>query len=108
MFEAVASIFLTTGQPNHNNNTTTTTMSRGGRGGFGGGRGGLNSAARMNTGAVPFEIDEDLEKGFQAVNQNEDSDSLFPVSPLPESARADHCACTQYLAHSPPLPFTYQ
>ena len=53
-------------------------MSRGGRGGFGGGRGGLSSAARLNSGAVPFDIDEELEKEF--AKQKEDSDNFFPVS----------------------------
>jgi len=51
-------------------------MSRGGRGGFGGGRGGLSSAARLNSGAVPFDIDEELEKEF--AKQKEDSDNFFP------------------------------
>jgi hypothetical protein len=53
-------------------------MSRGGRGGRGGGRGGLSSAARLNSGAVPFDIDEELEKEF--AKQKEDSDNYFPVS----------------------------
>lgn len=53
-------------------------MSRGGRGGRGGGRGGLSSAARLNSGAVPFDIDEELEKEF--AKQKEDTDSFFPVS----------------------------
>jgi hypothetical protein len=54
-------------------------MSRGGfRGGRGGGRGGLSSAARLNSGAVPFDIDEELEKEF--AKQKEDSDNFFPVS----------------------------
>ncbi|KAL1589304.1 hypothetical protein WHR41_02330 [Cladosporium halotolerans] len=51
-------------------------MSRGGRGGRGGGRGGLSSAARLNSGAVPFDIDEELEREF--AKQKEDSDSFFP------------------------------
>ena len=53
-------------------------MSRGGRGGRGGGRGGLSSAARLNSGAVPFDIDEELEREF--AKQKEDSDNFFPVS----------------------------
>jgi hypothetical protein len=56
-------------------------MSRGGRGGRGGGRGGLSSAARLNSGAVPFDIDEELEREF--AKQKEDSDNFFPVSCLP-------------------------
>lgn len=56
-------------------------MSRGGRGGRGGGRGGLSSAARLNSGAVPFDIDEELEKEF--AKQKEDSDNFFPVSCMP-------------------------
>ena len=59
-------------------------MSRGGRGGRGGGRGGLSSAARLNSGAVPFDIDEELEKEF--AKQKEDSDNFFPVSHPPISA----------------------
>lgn len=51
-------------------------MSRGGRGGRGGGRGGLSSAARLNSGAVPFDIDEELEREF--AKQKEDSDNFFP------------------------------
>lgn len=51
-------------------------MSRGGRGGRGGGRGGLSSAARLNSGAVPFDIDEELEKEF--AKQKEDADNFFP------------------------------
>ena len=58
-------------------------MSRGGRGGRGGGRGGLSSAARLNSGAVPFDIDEELEKEF--AKQKEDSDNFFPVSQPPIS-----------------------
>lgn len=56
-------------------------MSRGGRGGRGGGRGGLSSAARLNSGAVPFDIDEELEREF--AKQKEDSDNFFPVSHPP-------------------------
>ena len=59
-------------------------MSRGGRGGRGGGRGGLSSAARLNSGAVPFDIDEELEREF--AKQKEDSDNFFPVSYLPITA----------------------
>lgn len=61
-------------------------MSRGGRGGFGGGRGGLSSAARLNSGAVPFDIDEELEKEF--AKQKEDSDNFFPVSRPPADRSA--------------------
>ena len=60
-------------------------MSRGGRGGRGGGRGGLSSAARLNSGAVPFDIDEELEKEF--AKQKEDADNFFPVSHPPISAQ---------------------
>lgn len=60
-------------------------MSRGGRGGRGGGRGGLSSAARLNSGAVPFDIDEELEKEF--AKQKEDADNFFPVSYPPISAQ---------------------
>ena len=60
-------------------------MSRGGRGGRGGGRGGLSSAARLNSGAVPFDIDEELEREF--AKQKEDSDNFFPVSHLPIAAQ---------------------
>lgn len=60
-------------------------MSRGGRGGRGGGRGGLSSAARLNSGAVPFDIDEELEREF--AKQKEDSDNFFPVSCPPIAAR---------------------
>jgi hypothetical protein len=59
-------------------------MSRGGRGGRGGGRGGLSSAARLNSGAVPFDIDEELEREF--AKQKEDSDNFFPVSRMPIAA----------------------
>ena len=84
-------------------------MSRGGRGGFGGGRGGLSSAARLNSGAVPFDIDEELEKEF--AKQKEDSDNFFPVSrpqiawqlshPIPPSCRIpSHPVATCRLAPS--------
>lgn len=62
-------------------------MSRGGRGGRGGGRGGLSSAARLNSGAVPFDIDEELEKEF--AKQKEDTDNFFPVS-FPADRRKPH------------------
>lgn len=64
-------------------------MSRGGRGGRGGGRGGLSSAARLNSGAVPFDIDEELEREF--AKQKEDSDSFFPVSCPPIAAQPSRC-----------------
>lgn len=48
------------------------------RGGRGGGRGGLGSASRLNSGAVPFDIDEDLQAAFDKIQT--DKDSLFPVS----------------------------
>jgi hypothetical protein len=76
-------------------------MSRGGRGGRGGGRGGLSSAARLNSGAVPFDIDEELEREF--AKQKEDSDNFFPVSCLPIAAQlpqrlvAPTCAARAYL-----------
>lgn len=74
-------------------------MSRGGfRGGRGGGRGGLSSAARLNSGAVPFDIDEELEREF--AKQKEDSDNFFPVSCLPialPSPRVLRPRCAQHL-----------
>lgn len=74
-------------------------MSRGGfRGGRGGGRGGLSSAARLNSGAVPFDIDEELEREF--AKQKEDSDNFFPVSCLPitlPSPRVLRPRCTRHL-----------
>lgn len=51
---------------------------RGGRGGRGGGRGGMSAASRLNSGALPFEIDKELEDEFAKGQAN--SDSLFPVS----------------------------
>jgi len=53
-------------------------MSRGGRGGRGGGRGGMSAATRLNSGALPFDIDKELEDEFAKMKA--DSDSLFPVS----------------------------
>jgi hypothetical protein len=71
-------------------------MSRGGRGGFGGGRGGLSSAARLNSGAVPFDIDEELEKEF--AKQKEDSDNFFPVSRPQIAVTLSHPTITRLVA----------
>lgn len=79
-------------------------MSRGGRGGRGGGRGGLSSAARLNSGAVPFDIDEELEREF--AKQKEDSDNFFPVSHLPIAAQRSaepRCAHAARMRATPPL-----
>ncbi|KAM0720941.1 hypothetical protein Q7P37_003226 [Cladosporium fusiforme] len=69
-------------------------MSRGGRGGRGGGRGGLSSAARLNSGAVPFDIDEELEKEF--AKQKDDADSFFPAHPLAPTAVSRAAMASQY------------
>jgi hypothetical protein len=72
-------------------------MSRGGgRGGRGGGPGKYSAAQRMNTGAVPFEIDEELEREF--AKQKEDSDNFFPVSHPLISAQP----CSVMLRHTRP------
>ena len=76
-------------------------MSRGGRGGFGGGRGGLSSAARLNSGAVPFDIDEELEKEF--AKQKEDSDNFFPVSRPQIAVQLSHPTITLRLFAAFPL-----
>jgi hypothetical protein len=75
-------------------------MSRGGRGGFGGGRGGLSSAARLNSGAVPFDIDEELEKEF--AKQKEDSDNFFPVSRPQIAVTLSHPTITRLVASLAP------
>jgi hypothetical protein len=77
-------------------------MSRGGRGGRGGGRGGLSSAARLNSGAVPFDIDEELEKEF--AKQKEDSDNFFPVSHPADRCTAKRSVLRAYLARTPVTP----
>jgi hypothetical protein len=52
-------------------------MSRGGRGG---GRGGGSAASRLNSGALPFEIDKELEDEFSKLAS--ESNSSFPVCPV--------------------------